>query len=101
MIARVAAAAVLVALAALPRSGRAQDGAAGARGDDWEDATSASPDPPPDPQLEAARIAWRYFERNYHPATGLVNSVEGYPNTSMWDLGSTIFATVAARELGL
>ena len=131
MIARAAAAAVLLALAALPRSGRAQDGAAGApavpasppaapsadpangalpagdaaahgaRGDDWEDATAASPDPPPDPQLEAARIAWRYFERNYHPATGLVNSVEGYPNTSMWDLGSTIFATVAARELGL
>jgi hypothetical protein len=56
---------------------------------------------PADPELEAARIAWRYFERNYHPATGLVSSVDGYPNTSMWDVGSTVFATLAARELGL
>jgi hypothetical protein len=56
---------------------------------------------PTDPELEAARIAWRYFERNYHPATGLVNSVDGYPNTTMWDLGATVFATLAARELGL
>jgi hypothetical protein len=51
--------------------------------------------------LAAARIAWRYFERNYHPATGLVSSVEGYPSTSIWDLGSSLVATVAARELGL
>jgi uncharacterized protein DUF3131 len=51
--------------------------------------------------LEAARTAWKYFERNYQPATGLVNSVEAYPSTTQWDLGSTIFATLAARELGL
>jgi hypothetical protein len=51
--------------------------------------------------LEAARVAWRYFERNYHPATGLVSSVEGFPSTSVWDLGSSLFATVAAAELGL
>ncbi|WP_242354347.1 MULTISPECIES: DUF3131 domain-containing protein [unclassified Anaeromyxobacter] len=61
----------------------------------------AEPARPVDPELEAAQIAWRYFERNYHPATGLVNSVEGYPNTTMWDLGSTVLATLAARDLGL
>ncbi len=51
--------------------------------------------------LDAARLAWRYFERNYQPATGLVNSVENYPSTTMWDLGSTLLATLAARELDL
>ena len=54
-----------------------------------------------DPELVAARIAWRYFERNTQPSTGLVSSVEGYPSTTAWDLGSSIFATLAARELGL
>jgi hypothetical protein len=51
--------------------------------------------------LAVARVAWKYFERNYHPATGLVSSVDGYPGTSLWDLGSSLFATIAARELGL
>lgn len=51
--------------------------------------------------LAAARTAWAYFERNYQPATGLVNSVEGHPSTTVWDLGSSLFATIAARELGL
>jgi len=51
--------------------------------------------------LDAARTAWTYFERNYHPATGLVSSVAGHPSTTMWDLGSSVIATVAARELGL
>ncbi|HET8538355.1 MAG TPA: DUF3131 domain-containing protein [Anaeromyxobacter sp.] len=55
----------------------------------------------PDPDLEAARTAWRYFERNVHPGTGLVSSVEGYPSTTAWDTGSSILAAVAAGELGL
>lgn len=54
-----------------------------------------------DPDLAAARLAWRYFERNTHPATGLVSSVEGYPSTTAWDLGSSILAALAAHELGL
>jgi hypothetical protein len=54
-----------------------------------------------DPDLEAARVAWRYFERNTHPATGLVSSVAGHPATTAWDLGSTVLALLAARELGL
>jgi|GEM_PF-685895 len=58
------------------------------------DAASLSPE-----DLDAARIAWRYFERNYQPGTGLVNSVEAYASTSAWDLGSSLIATIAARQL--
>ena len=50
-------------------------------------ARAGGPRPLADPDLEAAQIAWRYFERNYHPETGLVSSVEGYPSTSVWDVG--------------
>jgi hypothetical protein len=57
--------------------------------------------PGADADLAAARVAWRYFERNVHPATGLVSSVEGFPSTSAWDLGSSLIAALAARELGL
>ncbi len=63
--------------------------------------TREDPSPGNDPELVAARIAWRYFERNTQPSTGLVSSVEGYPSTTAWDLGSSIFAALAARELGL
>ena len=48
-----------------------------------------------------ARIAWRYFENNYQPQTGLVNAVDGYPSTTMWDTASYLGALVAAHELGL
>jgi hypothetical protein len=57
--------------------------------------------PLPAEDLDAARVAWRYFERNYHPATGLVSSVEGFPSTTLWDLGSSLLATIAADELQL
>jgi hypothetical protein len=55
--------------------------------------------PPPD--LDDARIAWRYFERNTDPNTGLVRSVDGYPSTTGWELGSSLIAIVAAHELGI
>jgi hypothetical protein len=51
--------------------------------------------------LAPARTAWLYFQRNTDPTTGLVRSVDGYPNTSAWDQGSALIAAVAARELGL
>ncbi|HYS79856.1 MAG TPA: DUF3131 domain-containing protein [Anaeromyxobacteraceae bacterium] len=51
--------------------------------------------------LAAARVAWAYFERNYQPATGMVSSIDGYPSTTMWDLGSSVLATIAGRELDL
>ncbi|WP_089398131.1 DUF3131 domain-containing protein [Noviherbaspirillum humi] len=48
-----------------------------------------------------ARTAWKYFENNYHPESGLVNAVDGYPSTTMWDTASYLGALVAARELNL
>ena len=51
--------------------------------------------------LEIARIAWGYFDRNIQPDTGLVNSVDGYPSTTMWDTGSTLIAMISAGDLGL
>ena len=51
--------------------------------------------------LEIARIAWKYFENNYNKKTGLVNSADRYPSTTMWDTGSALAATVSAYELGL
>ncbi len=48
-----------------------------------------------------ARIAWRYFQNNYQPETGMVNSVDGYPSATLWDLGSYVMGALAARELGI
>ena len=47
------------------------------------------------------RIAWRYFENNYEPATGLVNSVDGYPASTMWDTASYLMAMIAATRLAI
>jgi len=52
-------------------------------------------------QERLAEAAWAYVEANMHPETCLVNSVDQYPSTTMWDLGSTISAYVAAFELGM
>ena len=51
--------------------------------------------------LAAAKIAWTYYENNYQPKTGLVNSVNKYTSTTMWDTGSAIAATIAAHDFGL
>lgn len=50
--------------------------------------------------LKAARIAWTYYENNYQPKTGLVNSANKYPSTTMWDTGSGLAATIAAHDFG-
>lgn len=49
--------------------------------------------------LEMARIAWKYFENNYHPSTGFVNAANKYDSTTMWDLASSLAATIAAHQL--
>ncbi|HHH18948.1 MAG TPA: DUF3131 domain-containing protein, partial [Campylobacterales bacterium] len=41
------------------------------------------------------------FVHNYHPATGLVNSVDNYPSTTLWDTGNYLMALIAAKELGI
>lgn len=51
--------------------------------------------------LAHAQIAWRYFQNNTNPETGLVNSVDGYPSTTMWETGSYFVAVISADLLGI
>ncbi len=51
--------------------------------------------------LKDARIAWKYFENNYQPKTGLFNSVDKYPATTFWDISSSFHALMSAYEIGL
>lgn len=46
-----------------------------------------------------AKIAWKYFENNTQPDTGMVNSVDGYPSSTMWDTASYLMALICAERL--
>lgn len=48
-----------------------------------------------------ARVAWVYFENNYNETTGLVNSVQDFPATTMWDTASYLMALIAVERLEL
>lgn len=50
-------------------------------------------------ELKMARVAWKYFENNFQSKTGLVNAVDNYPSTTMWDTASYLGALVSAYEL--
>jgi len=50
-------------------------------------------------ELDAAKTAWRYFENNYQEQTGLVNSVQDYPSTTLWDTGNYLMGLIAAHQL--
>lgn len=50
-------------------------------------------------EQEWGKIAWTYFRNNYQNKTGLVNSVDEYPATSMWDTASYLMALIAAQRL--
>ncbi|MCH9671573.1 MAG: DUF3131 domain-containing protein [Gammaproteobacteria bacterium] len=52
-------------------------------------------------EMNMARTAWKYMENNFQPTTGLVNAVNAYPSTTMWDTASYLGGMVAARELGI
>lgn len=52
-------------------------------------------------EMTIAKNAWQYFVTNYQPTTGLVNAVNKYPSTTMWDSASYLAALTAARELGI
>jgi hypothetical protein len=52
-------------------------------------------------ELEMGRIAWKYFANNYQENTGFTNSVDQYNATTLWDLGSSLMATLSAYELGI
>ena len=46
-----------------------------------------------------ALIAWKYFENNFNPETGMVNSVDQYPASTMWDTASYLMALISAHRL--
>lgn len=50
-------------------------------------------------EIQWAKIAWTYFRNNYQPETGLVNSVEAYPASTMWDTASYLMAIISAYRL--
>lgn len=52
-------------------------------------------------EYQWATIAWQYFENNYQDNTGLVNSVDGYPSTTMWDTASYLMALISAQKLNI
>lgn len=59
----------------------------------------AEPAASSDQDLENARIAWRYFENNVNPVTGLANSVDAYPASTMWDTASYLMGLIAVHRL--
>ncbi|RMH87461.1 MAG: DUF3131 domain-containing protein, partial [Calditrichaeota bacterium] len=65
------------------------------------DITPPSPAPLTEEELRWARIAWKYFQNNYQPTTGLVNSVDKYPASTMWDTSSYLLGLIAAYRLGI
>ncbi|NLS12038.1 DUF3131 domain-containing protein [Vibrio sp. SM6] len=52
-------------------------------------------------EYEWANVAWQYFENNYQENTGLVNSVDGYPSTTMWDTASYLMGLIAAEKVNV
>ncbi len=54
-----------------------------------------------DVELQQASVAWEYFEKNYNPETGLVNSVDGFPSTTVWDQSSYLLGMISAHKIGI
>ncbi len=52
-------------------------------------------------EIQAAKSAWQYFVNNYHENTGLVNSVDNYPSTTLWDTGNYLMALISAYRLDI
>ena len=48
-----------------------------------------------------AEVAWAYFEKNYQPDTGLVNSVNNFPSTTIWDQASYLLGLISAERLDI
>lgn len=54
-----------------------------------------------DADYKVAKTAWQYFENNFNPKTGLVNSINEHTSTTMWDTGSSLGAFISARDFHL
>lgn len=52
-------------------------------------------------EMEWAKTAWRYFQNNTNPGSGLVNGSDRQPLFTIWQAGDYLAALVAAREIGL
>ncbi|MBC7474717.1 MAG: DUF3131 domain-containing protein, partial [Candidatus Sericytochromatia bacterium] len=52
-------------------------------------------------EQEYAQIAWKYFENNYNTETGMVNSVDKYTASTIWDTSSYLMALISARRLNI
>jgi hypothetical protein len=48
-----------------------------------------------------AKVAWRYFQNNTQAGTGLINTKDQYPMTSLWNMGDSLIALTAARRLNI
>lgn len=53
-----------------------------------------------DLQQRLGAAAWTYMFNNFQPTTCLINSVENFPSTTMWDVGSEIAGLLSAYDLG-
>lgn len=80
-----------------------KDPSSGVRPGSWHETSAGIPYPAPaeltTQEMQWARTAWQYFENNYQPTTGLANSADKYPGTTMWDTGSYLMALIAANQL--
>jgi hypothetical protein len=52
-------------------------------------------------EMRMARIAWTYFKNNTRTETGMVNSVNNYTASTMWDTASYMLGTISAERLGI
>ena len=52
-------------------------------------------------EMAWAKTAWKYFQNNTIPETGLVNSVDKYNASTLWDTSSYLMAVIAAQRLGI
>lgn len=52
-------------------------------------------------ELAWAKTAWKYFQNNTVAETGLVNSVDNYNASTLWDTSSYLMAVIAAQRLGI
>ncbi len=52
-------------------------------------------------EIEWAKIAWRYFQNNTIEETGLANSANLYPSTTLWDSSSYLMAVISVKKIGI
>ncbi|WP_051902515.1 DUF3131 domain-containing protein, partial [Photobacterium sanctipauli] len=52
-------------------------------------------------ELLLASKAKQYIDRNWNKETGLIDSVQGYHHSTMWDVGSAIAAILSLEGIGM